>query len=69
MKLESASITAIIQLSNILESHVNTLQLPSKSKFKELPKIVYNNSRGSEDLENNNNNIRENKNSEIIYND
>jgi hypothetical protein len=65
LKLESASITAT-QQSNILENQVNT-QLPSKSKYKELPKIVYNN-RGSEDLENNNN-IRENKNCEIIYND
>ena len=69
LKLESATITAIEQ-SNILESHVNT-QLPTRSKYKELPKISYinNNSRGSEDLEDNNNNIRENKNCEIIYND
>jgi hypothetical protein len=66
LKLESASITAI-QESNILESHVNT-QLPSRSKFKELPKIVYNNnSRGLEVLEDNN--ISENKNNGIIYND
>ena len=64
LKLESASITAT-QQSNILENQVNT-QLPSKSKYKELPKIVYNN-RGSEDLEDNN--IRENKNCKIIYND
>ena len=69
LKLEVASITATtIKQSNILENHGNT-QLPSRSKFKELPKIVYNNnSRGSEDLEDNNN-IRENKNCEIIYND
>ena len=67
MELESASINAI-QQSNILENHVNTQQLDSKSKYKELPKIVYNNSRGSEYLEDNNN-ISENKNSEIIYND
>ena len=67
MKLESASITATIQQSNILENHGNT-QLPSRSKFKELPKIVYNNNRGSKVLENNNN-FSENKNSKIIYND
>ena len=64
LKLESASITAIHQ-SNILENQVNT-QLPSKSKYKELPKLVYN-KRASEDLEDNN--ISTNKNSEIIYND
>ena len=64
LKLESASITAI-QQSNALENQVNT-QLPSKSKYKELPKIVYNN-RGTVDLEDNN--ISENKKSEIIYND
>ena len=64
LKLESASITAI-QQSNALENQVNT-QLPSKSKYKELPKIVYNN-RGKVDLEDNN--ISENKKSEIIYND
>ena len=66
LKLESASIPATIKQSNILASQINIQQLPSRSKFKELPKIVYNNnSRGSEDLEdnnNNNNNIRENKN-------
>ena len=45
LELESASINAI-QQSNILENHVNTQQLDSKSKYKELPKIVYNNSRG-----------------------
>ena len=71
LKLESASITTTtIKQSNILENCVNiTQQLPSKSKYKELPKIVYNNSsRESEDLEDNNN-ISENKKSEIIYND
>ena len=71
LKLESASITAIKQSNMILENHIKT-QLPSKSKYQpELPKIVYNNnSRGSEDLEDNNNIISENKNnSEIIYND
>ena len=70
LKLESASITATIKQSNLLASQINIQQLPSRSKLKELPKIVYNNnSRGSEDLEDNNNNIRENKNCEIIYND
>jgi hypothetical protein len=71
LKLESASITATttIKQSKILENCVNIQQLPSRSKFKELPKIVYNNSGESEDLEDNNNNISENKNSEIIYKD
>ena len=41
LKLESASITAIKQ-SNILENHIK-LQLPSRSKYQELPKIIYNN--------------------------
>ena len=74
MKLESSSISAAIKQSNIiLENHIKT-QLPSsRSKYQqELPKIVYNNNniRGSEDLEDNNNTISENKiNSEIIYND
>ena len=62
LKLESASITAIHQ-SNILENQVNT-QLPSKSKYKEFPKIVY--KKASDDFEDNN--ISVNKNSEIIYN-
>ncbi|HSF49162.1 MAG TPA: hypothetical protein VLA74_00235 [Nitrososphaeraceae archaeon] len=67
MKLESASITAI-QQSNILESHVNT-QLPSKSKYKELPKISYvdNNQIESKALEESN--ISENINNDITYND
>ncbi len=71
LKLESASISAVKQSNLILENHIKT-QLPSKSKYQpELPKIGYNNnSRGSENLEGNNNNINENKiNSEIIYND
>ncbi len=71
LKLESASISAVKQSNIILENHIKT-QLPSRSKYQpELPKIVYNNnSRGSEDLEDNNNTINENKiNSEIIYND
>ena len=67
LKLESASIIAI-QQSNRLESQVN-IQLPSKSRFKELPKIVYNNNdRGLENLKDNNN-ISENENSQTIYND
>ena len=72
LKLESASITAVKQTNMLLENHIK-IQLPSRSKYQpELPKIVYNNnnSRGSEDLEDNNNNINENKNnSEILYND
>jgi hypothetical protein len=62
LKLEVAGITAIKQ-SNILESHVNT-QLPSKSKYKELPKIIHD--KKTEDQEEN---IIENVNSDITYND
>jgi hypothetical protein len=65
LKLESASITAIQQSNTLLENQVNT-QLPSRSKYKDLPKIVFNNT-GSEKLEDNT--ISENKNSKIIYND
>lgn len=64
LKLESASFTAIRQ-SYILENQVNT-QLPSKSKYEELPKLVYN-IRESEDLEYNN--INKNKNNGNTYND
>jgi hypothetical protein len=66
LKLEVASITAIKQ-SNILESHVNT-QLPSRSKYKELPKISDNNREETNGLKEENNN-NENKNKEITYND
>jgi hypothetical protein len=66
LKLESASISAIKQ-SNILESQVNT-QLPSRSKYEELPRIINNNNNNkgaSKDFEeNNNNNTRR-----ITYND
>lgn len=57
-KLESASITAIKQ-SNVLENQVNN-QLPSRSKYKELPKIVYNKELNSKE---------ENNNTKITYND
>jgi hypothetical protein len=63
LKLEAASITAI-QQSNILENQVN-IQLPSRSKYKELPKIIYN--KRTEDLEENN--ISENITSDTTYND
>lgn len=54
-------------MDNNLENHIKT-QLPSRSKCQqELPKIVYNTSRGTENLEDNN--ISENKNSKSIYND
>ena len=67
LKLESASITAIKQ-SNIIENQVNT-QLPSKSKYKHLPKISYNSSREvSKDLKENNINGN-NNNPRITYND
>jgi len=71
LKLESANITGVKQSNMLLENDIKK-QLPSRSKYQpELPKIVYNNnSRGSEDLEDNNNTMSENKhNSEIIYND
>ena len=68
LKLESASITAIKQ-SNILENHIKT-QLPSRSKYQlELPKIIYNNNIGEQDVLEDENNIIEFKNREIIYND
>jgi hypothetical protein len=59
LKLESASITAIKQSNMILENHIKT-QLPSRSKYEELPKIIYNNIGKSDNLETNN---------IIIYND
>jgi hypothetical protein len=65
LKLEVASITAIKQ-SNILESHVNT-QLPSRSKYKELPKLFHNNGKETNELKENN--ISDKQDSEIIYND
>ena len=63
-KLESATISAIKQGST-LENYVNT-QLPSRSKYKELPKIIYNTSSRTE-LEDNR--ISETNNSKIIYSD
>jgi hypothetical protein len=65
LKLEVASITSIKQ-SNILESHVNT-QLPSRSKYKELPKLFHN--KGNETNELKENNISDKQDSEISYND
>lgn len=62
-KLESASFSALKQ-SNLLENQIN-MQLPSKSKYKELPKIIYN--RESEDLVDNN--INKNKDNGFIYSD
>ena len=67
LKLESASISAIKQ-SNILEKHVNK-QLPSRSKYEELPKIIYNNNMTKSDVLEDENNIIESMNNEIIYND
>ena len=66
LKLESASITAIKQ-SNILESHVKD-QLPTRSKYTELPKIICNNYISESDVLENEN-ITETKNDRIIYND
>ena len=66
LKLEVASINAI-QQSNRLETHVNT-QLPSTSKYKELPKISYNSNREESDLLEENT-IVETTNNKIIYED
>ena len=63
-KLESATFTAIKQ-SYTLEDHVKS-QLPSKSKYKELPKIIYNNS-SRKGLQHNR--INETNNNETTYND
>ena len=63
LHLEVASMTAI-QQSNRLESYVNT-QLSSNSKYKELPKIIYN--KKTEDVEENK--INENKDTYVPYND
>ena len=49
LKLESASIAAIKQSNILLENHIKT-QLPSRSKYEELPKIIYNNDIGESDV-------------------
>lgn len=64
LKLESASFAALKE-SNLLERRVKA-ELPSKSKYKELPKIIYN----ITDSKNLEVNIGDkNKNNESIYND
>ena len=68
LKLESASITAIKQSNILLENHIKT-QLPSRSKYEELPKIIYNNEIDKSDVLEDKNNILQTKNSEIIYKD
>ena len=71
LKLESASITAIKQSNILLENHIQT-QLPSRSKYEELPKIRYNNDIGESadnDLSKGNCSIETKNNNEIIYND
>lgn len=68
LRLESAGLTAI-QQSTILENHINK-QLPSRSKYEEIPKISYidNNKRvESENLKESN--IVETNTNDIIYND
>ena len=50
----------------MLEKHVN-IQLPSRTKHQEFPKIIYNNDISESDVENED--ITETKNSRIIYND
>jgi hypothetical protein len=67
LKLEVASITAIKQ-SNRLETYVNT-ELPSTSKYKELPKISYVNNNQIESNALEESNISHNINSDITYND
>ena len=67
LKLQVASITAIKQ-SNVLESQVNT-QLPSTSKYKELPKISYSNNREESGLLEGGNTMAETTNNKIIYED
>ncbi|HET6715539.1 MAG TPA: hypothetical protein VFG90_00305 [Nitrososphaeraceae archaeon] len=67
LKLESASITAIKQSNMLLENHIKT-QLPSRSKYEELPKITYNNDISESDVLENET-IAETKNNRIIYND
>jgi hypothetical protein len=68
LKLESASITAIKQSNIILENHIKT-QLPSRFKYEELPKIIYNDNIDESNVIEDENNIIESKKSEIIYND
>jgi hypothetical protein len=68
LRLESASITAIKQ-SNILANHIKS-QLPSRSKYQELPKIIYNNIvESKDDLVEKNCSIETKNHNEIIYND
>ena len=68
LKLEVASITAI-QESNRLENQVNT-QLPSRSKYKELPKISYvNNNNQIEPKALEVSNFSQNFKSDLTYND
>jgi hypothetical protein len=67
LKLESASITAIKQ-SNILENQVKD-QLPTRSKYQELPKIIYNNNIDESDVLEEKRNIIESNNRTISYND
>jgi ACT domain-containing protein len=69
LKLESASITAIKQSNMLLENHIKT-ELPSRSKYEELPKILYNNSREDSVINHEKQpNILETKYREIVYND
>ncbi len=49
LKLESASITAIKQSNILLENHIKT-QLPSRSKYQELPKIIFKNDLSESDV-------------------
>ena len=65
LKLESASITAIKQ-SNILENHIKT-QLPSRSRYEDLPKIIYSNPEKTYGLEQNN--FIDTKKNTITFND
>lgn len=68
LKLESASITAIKQSNIILENHIKT-QLPSRTKYEELPKIIYNNEIGKTEVLEDETNIVATSTSSTIYND
>ena len=69
LKLESASITAIKQSKTLLENQVNT-QLPSRTKYQELPKLIHNiRGESTDDLSKGNCGIENKNHNEISYND
>ena len=68
LKLESASITAIKQSNVLLENHIKT-QLPSRSRYGELPKIIYNNNGVESEILEEETNIVATRTSRTFYND